>query len=243
MRSLSIIWVSVAALAMSGCVERIVEPRQGDLQGEWRVNLGRAPMVGAGAPIFAELRITNTSQRHVRLSSVLSPELRGATAVLLWSSLTTSPPNLRPGDTATLAWQMQGVLSPGSYQISTLGGNVFVTASPCVLTLTHQQAAPATVELYEDQIARFRGEVEISIARLRERVDSGEPNPTDQYRLADLLELSGQAAAARKQYQAFASQAYGDGSYPAWLEAKLIGPDPEPVPETPEPAAPAVATQ
>ncbi|MEM7014401.1 MAG: hypothetical protein AAF585_23315 [Verrucomicrobiota bacterium] len=234
MRLWSTCAVSLAALVLSGCVERIVEPQQGDLTGEWRVNLGRAPMVGNGAPIFAELRITNTSKRHVRLSSTVSPELSGSSSVLLWSSLTAPPISLEPGESTTLAWLMQGELQPGSYQISTAGGSIFVAASPCVLTLTHQLAPAAAVELYEDQIARFRGDVESSITRLRERINAAETNPTDLYRLADLLESSGQNKAAHKEYLAFAQAAFGDGPYPAWLEAKLTSPseeEPAPAPE------------
>lgn len=245
MKSLTTFAISLTALALSGCVERIVDPQQGDLKGEWRVNLGRAPMVGNGAPIFAELRITNASKRHVRLSTTVSPELSGSSSVLLWSSLTTPPISLEPGESTTLAWLMQGELQPGSYQISTAGGSLFVTASPCVLTLTHQLAPPAAVELYEDQIARFRGDVESSVSRLRDRISGEEANPTDLYRLADLLESSGQNRAAFKEYQAFAKAAFGEGPYPAWLEAKLVAPaeeDATPAPE-PQPTETTAATQ
>lgn len=203
------------------CVERVPESEEGEFRGEWRVNLGRAPIVRAGAPIFVELRISNDSDERVRIPSGLKPELHGATAALMWTSLGVWPEELGPGESTVLAWQMQGVLRPGSYQISTQGGDAVLPASPCVLTLGQDSADPAAIEYYEEQVARLKGEVQPSIERLQARVDSGEASSTDRFRLASLLESSGESEAARSQFSAFAAEVYGEGPYPAWLASKL----------------------
>ncbi|MFT5469259.1 MAG: hypothetical protein ACI8UO_004376 [Verrucomicrobiales bacterium] len=215
------IFYLLAGFVLTGCFERVEEAEKEDLRGEWRVNLGRAPVVRAGAPIFAELRITNESKERLLLPTGVQPDLHGANVALLWTSLGTAPESVDPGESAVLAWQLQGVLRPGSYQISTLGGDLDFPASPCVLTLAQESANPAAIELYEDQVARLKGEVGDSIKRLQARVDSGEANPTDRFRLADLLASSGDSAAAQKQFAAFAKMVYGEGPYPAWLASKL----------------------
>lgn len=224
------ILLALTALALTGCVDRIVDPREGDLTGQWLVNLGRARVLGGGTPVLAELRMENSSSRHVRISSVIAPELTGAAGVVpgvSWAPLVEFPLSLAPGQRIDLAWLLEGDLGPGAYRISTYGGAVFVTAVPCLLTSVDTPDPPAALELFQDRIAELRGDAKEGIDRLRTRIESGDSRPSDELRLASLLESAGAAKEARKHYAAFAAAAFGEGPFPGWLQAKLKAPQPE----------------
>jgi len=214
----------VALLSMDQCGQpAAIDPRPGDLQADWRINLGRQRTFGQGTPMLVELRLRNTADVSVNLPNLIKPHLDGNRPEdIYWTSLNAPPRKLKPGEQAKILWSLENELGPGRHKLVMFGESATqVTSDPLEFTIESWQASEMLRDYYAAMQAHYKKDGGDVLRRLKVKADQPSSPPSVNLQLAELLEAKGDLKGAREHYRTFAERTYGSGTIPGWLQAKI----------------------
>ncbi len=216
----------MALLTMERCAQpAAVDPRPGDIQGEWRVNLGRQRSFGQGTPLLVELRLHNSSDQTVYLPALITPMLaERSPESLVWTPLQTWPRKLRSGDSIPVLWSLDSSLEAGDYQLQLFGESADILEVQAVqFSIEAWQASPLLRDYYASLKAHYEKNGGDLLPRLRDQATDPNAPPSVHLQLAELLESTGDVEGAKQHYRRFAEKTFGTEAIPGWLLAKIEG--------------------
>lgn len=224
--------LALLGLALAGCDAPFlaVEPRPGDLQGQWMVNESPHIQLGPDCPVVAHLRVRNQLPRRVRMVSQVRPLIEQEPD-LKWKAYRKLPGTLEPGASWEGVWLLTDTLETGAYAVGTGGALKQAPGWEPARVEVRGEKLPAPVRTQQHCVAaRLTGEVDQVVDSLTGEIEAGLAPPSTHLQLAELLQSLGDQDGARGQYERFAERVYGNEELPGWLRSKLGAPASEPPP-------------